>query len=114
MKAVVFDAILYKVTITIIAIRLTAPESKDRQRLLDNLKVGGKVLLITKSNQESTWVSNHEPQKWLDDLPPGETSGMINLFCAGMRGLHSRLENDFDSIRDGDVINLTDYAAGRS
>lgn len=101
MKAVVFEigggtgeggAVLQAM-----ALLLSCPESKNRQRVID--KTQTKVLLLIKA-PNGPWVADGDPSGWI---------GM-----SAIRRLHARLVEDFSFVSDGDVVDISQCVTGRS
>lgn len=108
MKAVVFNAMFENYKLTFIAIQLIAPESLARRQVLGALGVDGKVLLSVKLD-DRPWLTEHEPAMWAADTFISGPS--VQLFKQCMVGLHEKLQTDFDTIHDGDTVELCSYAS---
>ncbi len=113
MKAVLFEIVYGEVTFQTLAVQLVDGVSKERGRIIAELGEGDVVLSLraTKLADDQLWTTEQDPQRWAIGTA-GDPPSVI--FAAGVRGIHSRLKHDFSSIKDGDVINATDYAAGKA
>jgi hypothetical protein len=90
--------------IVALAVRLRDDVSTERQKIISMLGAGKVILTLVL--QEDV-ISNTDPKMWVDE----NFEDMLGL---GVAGLHRRLEADFSSIRDGDVVRAVEYVAGRA
>lgn len=105
MRAVVFQIKADTLTFTAIAVEMKDEYSRDRQRILS--PVEGRVLLSIKPPNEDYWASEHIPDRWYS----GAADAYQRKFASSMKAFHQLISNGLDSIKDGDVVELSQYAA---
>lgn len=112
MKAVVFNVICWRATFNAIAIHLEDGVSKNRLDFLREVGEGDVLLSLRCGPDEKVWTSEQDPERWM--IGAGAGGPEVRFFATGMRGLHQCLAANFGCVVDGDVVNLTDYASGRT